>query len=463
MAVDNPDDYLSLWQFFSECFVPLQKIQLPLKPAHKRICDELQKALLGQAEKEFIVINIPPRFGKTKLLEASICWMFAYFPDSQFIYTSFSSTLAERSLRYIEEIMEGPWYVELFGSRKGSIWRSDEFKTNANGIAIARGVEGTIIGSGAGLKRQAGGALYIDDANNSADSLSATVLESTCFAFETVLKNRRNSDKWTPIVICAQRLATNDLCGYVLSKYPDKCLHIKVSAIDESGESIYPETMSVASLMETKRVNPFAYAAQYEQNPVAFGGNLIKTDWFPLYTEDPDQLRWERKIITADTALKTKEHNDYSVFQCWGKVAGKMYLLDQARGRWQGPELLQIAVAFWEKHNIVSPYSGMGLSGFYCEDAASGTGLIQTLRRQGIPVIPIIRHKDKVTRVKEVLHYMATGMVHLPKNAPFLQELISELCAFREDGKHEHDDAVDCLVDGVQILGGRKVSIFDAL
>ena len=68
-----------------------------------------------------------------------------------------------------------------------------------------------------------------------------------------------------------------------------------------------------------------------------------------------------------------------------------------------------------------------------------------------------------MTRVKDILNYQATGMVYLPKGAPWLSLLEAECAAFREDGKAKHDDQVDTLADGVLILLGKGTSILQVL
>jgi len=55
--------------------------------------------------------------------------------------------------------------------------------------------------------------------------------------------------------------------------------------------------------------------------------------------------------VYADTAQKTADANDYSVFQCWGKGKdGKAYLIDVERGKWPAPELKRRAKRFWAAH-----------------------------------------------------------------------------------------------------------------
>ena len=460
MSEPNPasTQFLSFWDFFRDAFVPLNNLELPLKQLHKDTCEALQAAVLGELNKSFIVVNIPPRVGKTKIMEALVCWQLAYFPDSQIIYTSYSNELAKTSVRYVQQVMVSPWYLDLFATRLGTIRQADHFTTASGGKVYGDGVGGSLTGLGAGLKRRAGGFIVLDDPSKPDEALSRVESDKLRVWFENTLKSRRNSSQWTPIIICMQRLDTEDLSGFVLREYAADVHHIKFSAFNNMGESTIPETVSTKSLLDTQRISPFTFAAQYLQEPTVIGGNLIKIGDFKYY--DPAYApKFEFKVIAADTAMKTKEANDYSVFQCWGRYQKKAYLIDQMRGKWAPADLIRNARAFYEKHHrAASPVAYMSV-----EEAAAGLTLIQDLRKKGIPTKGVIRHRDKVTRVKQILAYQATGMVWIPKEASWLPAFEQECAAFREDGKSRHDDQVDVFADGVFLCLGKGTSILSVI
>ena len=59
-------------------------------------------------------------------------------------------------------------------------------------------------------------------------------------------------------------------------------------------------------------------------------------------------------MVEADTAQKTEERHDYTVFQCWGKgYEGGIYLIDQFRKKVEYSELKQRFKDFWYKHNSI--------------------------------------------------------------------------------------------------------------
>jgi predicted phage terminase large subunit-like protein len=83
------------------------------------------------------------------------------------------------------------------------------------------------------------------------------------------------------------------------------------------------------------------------------------------------------------------------------------------------------------------------------EDKVSGTGLIQTLKREGIPVLPIQRNTDKVTRAMDVAPMIQSGNVLLPQNAPWLADFLAEASVFPNGA---HDDQLDPMFDAISDL-----------
>jgi predicted phage terminase large subunit-like protein len=175
---------------------------------------------------------------------------------------------------------------------------------------------------------------------------------------------------------------------------------------------------------------------------------MFRAEWWRYYTVPPQIAH---KVIFADTANKTKTINDYSVFQCWGYTATKQaVLLDQIRGKWEAPDLLVQARAFWNKHSQTQNQGT--LRAIKVEDKSSGTGLIQTLKREGMPILDIQRSIDKVTRALDAAPYIESGNVLLPQQASWLSDYLAEFSAFPNGA---HDDMVDPTMDAIaEIHGG---------
>ena len=197
------------------------------------------------------------------------------------------------------------------------------------------------------------------------------------------------------------------------------------------------------------------------QRPTPKGDGIFKRDWFQFYRKyDPalnniDGQRILYKHIYADTAMKTSERNDFSVLQAWAKCEdGRIYLLDQERGKWEAPELEARFVSFCKRHEFQHTKVTMGVRKRKVEDKSSGTGLIQGVNKllghgyvEGIP-----RDKDKVSRAYSGAPPIARGEVVLPLNALWVTETdgyLDEHEKFSPLMTHKHDDQIDPTLDAV--------------
>lgn len=446
MASLTPDEIAhyrtDLLAFTQYIFQARRKAELKTAPFHTDLCNALERVVTGQSTR--LIINIPPRSGKTEIaVKNFIAWCMGNFPDSEFIHASYSKTLATSNAAEIREIMSHEAFAEVFGSpdfRKDTNAK-DHFKTTDGGHVYATGAEGTITGFGAGKMRETfGGAIVIDDPHKAGEANSDTMRKNVLDWFQTTMESRKNSRE-TPIIVIMQRLHEDDLSGFLLSGgNGERWDHLNIPAITDAGESFWPDNSSfeLDELRRKEKANSYVFAGQYMQRPAPVGGGIFKDAWWRFYDEAP-AFKW--LSIYADTAQKTGQDNDYSVFQLWGTTAtGQKYMLDQLRGKWEAPELLEQGRAFWVKHKAKNPRA------MKIEDKVSGTGLIQTLKREGIPIVAIPRHKDKITRAFDAAPMIESGNVYLPRNANWLSDFLSEASIF-PNGKH--DDQLDPMMDAV--------------
>lgn len=412
----------------------------------QKMVDALNKVVSGETSR--LIINIPPRSGKTELAVINfMAWCMGKYPDSEFIHASYSKRLATTNTFSTRAVVEHEKFAEIFGAPRlrNDSNAKDEWRTSQGGIVYATGADGTITGYGAGKMREGfAGAIIIDDPHKAGEANSDTMRSNVIDWFQTTMESRKNRPD-TPIIVIMQRLHESDLSGWLLDGgNGEEWEHLNIPA-EVDGESFWPEQFPIEDLKRKERSNSYVYAGQYLQRPAPIGGGIFKEEWWNYYEMLP---RIEYRIITADTAQKTKEHNDYSVFQCWGVTeSGDAYLIDMVRGKWEAPELLVNARAFWEKH-FTTP--GMGaLRSMNIEDKVSGTGLIQTLQREGITIKAVQRNTDKITRALDVAPAIESGRVYLPKSASYLSDFIREHSQFPNA---VHDDCVDPAIDAVYNL-----------
>lgn len=195
--------------------------------------------------------------------------------------------------------------------------------------------------------------------------------------------------------------------------------------------------------------DPYTCSAQYQQRPSPAGGGMFKDSYWKHYDILPSDIDMIR--IYGDTAQKTGERNDFSVFQCWARSSSTgIYLVDQIRGKWEAPELESKMVEFWNKHKPTQ-FKRLGASCVKIEDKSSGSSLIQSIRKDYlIPVEPIQRNTDKVLRAMGVVKYFASGYIHLPKDSDFTHDYKEEFRKFTPLMTHKHDDQIDPTMDAVE-------------
>lgn len=406
------------------------------------ICNALERVLMGKCTR--LIINIPPRSGKTELAVVSfIAWATGLYPDSEWIHASYSKRLATNNAYGVREVMRHEVYQQIFPWVKirDDSAAKDEFRTEQGGVVYATGSEGSITGRGAGgMSGRFQGAIVIDDPHKPGEANSDVMRQNVIDWFSTTMESRKNRPD-TPIIVIMQRLHEHDLSGWLLAGgNGEKWEHLNIPAETPDGRSFWEDQFPWEDLKRKEAANRYVYAGQYMQNPAPVGGGIFKDEWWQYYDAAPT-FKW--RGIYADTAMKTKEQNDYSVFQCWGVTDnGKAYLLDMIRGKWEAPELLAQARAFWNKHKA----GASTLRHMKVEDKASGTGLIQTLKREGVPVLPIQRSIDKVTRAMDAAPSIEAGHVYLPRNAPFVSDMLMEASQFPNAA---HDDTLDPLMDAI--------------
>lgn len=454
------DCQADLLEYNKRIFKARKGVEMRLNWHQQSVCDALEKVVIGQTKR--LIINIPPRSGKTEMAVVNfIAWCMGNWPDCEFIHATYSKRLATNNTWGARAAVESELHQEIFGK---TVFRDDsnakdEWRTAQGGCVYATGSDGTITGYGAGKMRDTfGGAIIIDDPHKAGEALSDTMRQNVIDWFQTTMESRKNSPD-TPIILIMQRLHEQDLTGWLLGGgNGEKWEHLCIPAEMPNGDSFWPIQYPKEMLERLKTSSAYVYAGQYNQLPAPAGGGIFKDNWWQYYSVEPE---FEYRSIYADTAQKTGERNDYSVFQCWGYKDGRAYLIDQLRGKWEAPELLINARSFWNKH--LSLNNGR-LRAFNVEDKSSGTGLIQSLKRgdssNGVPSVPvhgIQRDKDKIVRAMDVAPTIASGLVYLPSNAPWLSDFLSESSVFPNGA---HDDQLDPMMDAVDGINSKRRSIF---
>lgn len=433
-------------------------------------------------------------------------------PYAKFLHLSSGDDLVLLNSQTSRDIVESDEYQRMWprkissdasAKRRWNVDVNENGKETTAGGVYAVALGGQITGFRAGRMMPGfQGAIIIDDPLKSDDAFSDAKVRLANRRLISTVNSRRANPK-TPIIMIMQRVGQNDPSAFVKGgNLPGKWRCVSIPALiddayiatlperirkiaerdtannarDENGRFSYWEykeplqqlvdmEKGVGADTDGNRISRFVFASQYQQEPASLGGNIIHDKFLRVAVFPKIKYR----MIYADTAQKTAERNDYSVFQCWGLGEDmKAYFIDQIRGKWEAPELKRKAREFWAKHKDAARFPHAvygGLRKMMVEDKASGTGLIQEMKRPeagqaGIPVEGIQRDRDKLTRVMDVVSYIEAGFVCVPEGAPWLLDFIAECEAFTADDTHAHDDQIDPLCDALSDLLGPKPQSF---
>lgn len=456
---------------------------------HYLMQSALDEVLYGNISR--LIINVPPGYTKTELAVLNfIAQGLAINHNAKFIHASYSSDLAHDNSSKIKEVVESDDYQQLWPmhlrlDKKGK----KRWFTNYGGGMMAVSAGGQITGFRAGQMNggyfdyldalgewQKGwftGAFVIDDPIKPDDAFSPTKRNFINKRFNNTIRSRLAVEN-VPIIVIMQRLHEDDLSGYLLQGGSgDKWHHLVLpgNITEEWLNEPYPEEYThgiplkfnlpigplwefkhnLAQLRVLEEGDIYTYNGQIQQRPSPMGGAIFKDHWWQHYDELPDDIDIIR--IYSDTAQKTKEHNDYSVFQVWARSRSKgIFLIDQIRDKWEAPELESMCVEFWEKHKP-NQFKPKGAQLLKVEDKSSGSSLIQSIQRNyNIPVEGIQRNVDKVVRAMGGAPQIYAGKVHLPKNVSWMHDYKDEFRKFTPLMTHKHDDQIDPTLDAIDDL-----------
>lgn len=416
--------------FVGFIFVNLYKRKFVWYKFHK----QLANILLDLPNQLRVIINAPPRIGKTDLTKLYIAWRFINDPASTVIYCSYDEALVARKNREIKEILV--WLSHYFDIPElrplTQANGKKEWTNKAGGMILARGTNSNVTGSGCKTL------LVLDDPNKPQDRISAVILARRWQVFKSTIRNRIDLPS-VPILIIQQRVASQDLTGCLLQDTEEKWIHYKFSAIDEKGESICPERLPVSEIDKYKS-DPFTYNAQYLQVPLDDVGKLFKKDQLKFSLSRP-ATNAMRLVIAVDAAGKGDIGNDFNAIAVCGRVGSKFHVL----------EVLNFHADITLLINKIKEVRGRWgqTTPVLIENKSNGLAAIQLLRREMCGILEANPTKDKVERAIVVKYLFDAGDVSFSTHGLVWGEIQTQFTQFPHG---RHDDIVDAVVMGLTWL-----------
>ena len=416
--------------FIAYCFKYIYKVDFIFYEFHKNLVD----ILLRLPQEKRVIINAPPRIGKTELVKHYIAWRFLNDPSSSVIYCSYDEKLVARKNREIKDLLI--WLGEHFDIPElkplPQVNGKTEWVNRANGTIIARGTNNALTGSGCSTL------LVCDDPNKPADRMSATLLNRRNVVFKSTIRNRINTPD-VPILIIQQRVASNDLTGWLMTDLNEKWIQYKFPALKENGESICPERLPVEEI-EKYKSDPFTYNAQYLQVPLDDVGKLFPKDKIKFSLSRPPASAM-RLIISVDAAGKGDILNDFNSIAVIGRHGPDYHVLEVLNFRADITVLLQKIREVRGRWGQSTPV--------LIESKSNGLAAIQLLRKEMSGILETNPVKDKVERALVVKYLFDSENVYFAVRGLVFGEILSQFTQFPHCA---HDDIVDAVVQGITWL-----------
>lgn len=425
----------------------------------KYICDQVQYlfsfAMKRQPSPHDLAIHVPPGSSKTTIVSVMLnAWAWACDPTLRIITTSYNSSLSLENATKTRDIVRNPKYQRLFPH---VIIRDDKskkslFQTTAGGQRIVTSTDGGITGFHAHIK-------IIDDPQDPRQAASETERIAAINHIKSV-STRNVHGEITLTILIMQRLHTFDVATF-LKSVSKNLKTINLPAIQNEQVSppechllyknglLDPVRISEANIEKQRLLlGDRDFSAQYMQNPIPEGGNIIKNQWFRYITfEQFKELNAVNPVnFIIDTSFGNNEKSDFSAIAAFVELDEYLYVLGAAKKRLKFHELMDFI------KNFVAENGYTDSSRIFIEPKANGLSVIQQFRHNSS--LNVLELKDiddngreknftdgKEVRLNSVSAKIEAGKVVLIRGA-WNDEFVTEICGFPAMPNDEYVDLI---------------------
>lgn len=374
------------------------------------------------------MLLLPPRHGKTELASRRYPpWNLGRNPHRQIIAASATESFATDVGREVRNIVKTEEFGQVFPgvTLAQDSTAAGRWHTNHGGIFAAVGVGSQILGKGADD-------FIIDDPFASMEDAQSELQRRRVIEWYQGSVYNRLQPGGT-IVIINHRMHEDDLSGYLLDRANhggDKWEVVELPAINDAGESLWPEAYPIEALERIKaNTLPRFWQALFQQNPQPDEGTFFQRDWFKEWANPLPRLRI---YGTSDYAV-TDKGGDWTVHRVWGVDAqDNLYRLSGWRDQTPADKWIDVKLDLIEQWK---PAAWFGEAGVI--QKAVEPMLLKRMRERKVRCrmewLPSIH--DKPTRARGFQARASMGNVYFEPGAD-----LSEFLVFPA-GKH--DDEVD--------------------
>lgn len=415
----------------------------------KHICHELQDFYEDPSER-VMIINEPPRHGKSRTGGLFAQWIFGRNPAEKIITGSYNEQLSTTFSRGVRnDIQERKAsrdkivYSDIFpntqikrGSSAANLWTIEG--QHVSYLATSPG--GTVTGFGATL-------MIIDDiVKNAEEALNEVTLENHWTWFTNTMLSRL--EKGGKVIIIATRWNTKDLSGRAIEHYKSIGVPVRLiteKALQDDGTMLCEEVLDRQAYdLIVKTMGREIVEANYNQRPIDLVGRLYALGfqtYRDLPVDDKGQSVVEEICAYIDTA---DQGDDYLCCIIYALYRQQAYVLDVYFTK-EGMEVTEgeVAKRLYE-HKVNKAY---------IESNNGGRGFGRSVER-------ILREKyhwyktyiDLFTQSRNKKARILSSATWCQNNIKFpigwevnFADFYGDVMSYQKEGKMAHDDAEDCL------------------
>lgn len=357
----------------------------------KNLCNQLQllyedKSYNDKGEKtKILLINIPPRHGKTLTCALFETWVLGKSPKKKFIGASYNSQMSMRLSKQVRSWIESKSIdgrditpCDVFpdiglkaGDSSASEWSVSKSKILSH---LATSPKSTITGFGVDFG-------VIDDIIKDAEeAFNETVLKERIKWFSDTFISR--VEKGSKILLIMTRWAENDLAGFLLNSNLKGVKRIVYKAYNEEDDTMLCEDiLPKEEFFEKRKIMSFEILeANYQQVPRKSTNSLYKN--FKTYNEIPESDRAIRKCF-IDPADKG---DDFLCYIAYIEIIDTAYVIDIIYSK-ENLENTEV----WIKDSLIENKINLG----YVENNSGGEAVARDLKRM------LNEHNERVYKTIE--------------------------------------------------------------
>lgn len=421
--------------FFEYCKLTAPDFYKEDRKFLKDMCNQLQE--FYQGNEQILVINLPPRHGKSRTAGKLVEWIFGQNNKEKVMTGSYNETLSGTFAKSVRDTIasertEGVLvYNDIFPNTKIKYGEASASKWALNGSNqanyLATSPTGTATGFGCTI-------MIIDDLiKNVQEAYNETVLQKQIDWFNnTMLSRTENNFK---LIIIMTRWASNDLAGYILENF-DNVRHINYKAVQDDGKMLCEEVLSKKDYdLKTKNMNKDIIYANYQQEPIDIKNRLYSN--FKTYDKLPPAHYIMNYTDTADEGSDFLCSIDYLMYN------KEYYILDilytQESMEITEPKTAEMMTK--DKVGFANIESNNGGRGF----ARNVQRELRELKNTHTKINWFHQSENKVARILSNSTAVMNN-IYFPVNwKDRWPEFAKHILHYVRDGKNEHDDAEDCL------------------